>query len=65
VSEFGAAGAHGEEDEPVIKDNRRIDPLTGKVREAGVRSPGPPVRSRAVTRRRIPPIPSTRHSRSR
>lgn len=33
MSEFGADGAQGEEPEPIIRDKRRIDPLTGKVRD--------------------------------
>jgi len=33
VTGFGAEGAHGDEPEPVIRDNRRIDPVTGKVRD--------------------------------
>lgn len=32
---FGAEGAHNEESEPVIRDNRRIDPQTGEVRDPG------------------------------
>ena len=33
MSGFGAEGAHSDEPEPVIRDNRRIDPITGKLRE--------------------------------
>ncbi len=33
MTESGAEGAHGEE--PVIRDKRRIDPRTGKLREGG------------------------------
>ena len=32
---YGAEGAQGEEAEPIIRDKRRIDPATGKLREPG------------------------------
>ena len=32
---YGAEGAQGQEPEPIIKDNRKVDPLTGKVRDSG------------------------------
>lgn len=32
---YGADGAHAEEPDPVIRDNRRVDPQTGQVREPG------------------------------
>jgi molecular chaperone GrpE len=35
VSGYGAEGARGEEPEPIIKDNRKVDPITGKVRDSG------------------------------
>jgi molecular chaperone GrpE len=35
VSGFGAGGARGDEPEPVIRDNRRIDPETGQIRQPG------------------------------
>jgi molecular chaperone GrpE len=35
VSGYGADGARAEEPEPIIKDNRKVDPLTGKVRDSG------------------------------
>ncbi len=53
---FGASGARDEESEPVIRDNRRIDPVTGEVRgtagsgaaaEAGV--PAEPVAAQAAS----------------
>ena len=39
MSGYGAEGAHGPEPEPVIRDNRRIDPLTGKIRDTASGSP--------------------------
>jgi molecular chaperone GrpE len=36
VSGYGAEGAHGEESEPIINDKRRVDPVTGEVREPRV-----------------------------
>jgi molecular chaperone GrpE len=42
VTGYGAEGAQDEEAEPIIRDKRRIDPATGKVREpGGVGSPFP------------------------
>jgi len=35
VSGYGADGARGEEPEPIIKDSRKVDPITGKVRGTG------------------------------
>ena len=35
MSGFGAQGARGDEPEPVIRDNRRIDPQTGEIRQPG------------------------------
>jgi molecular chaperone GrpE len=35
VSGYGADGARGEEPEPIIKDSRKVDPITGKVRDSG------------------------------
>jgi molecular chaperone GrpE len=35
VTGYGAEGAQGEEAEPIIRDKRRIDPATGKLREPG------------------------------
>ncbi|MEP6562124.1 MAG: nucleotide exchange factor GrpE [Nakamurella sp.] len=35
MSGYGAEGAQGEEPEPIIRDKRRIDPATGKLREPG------------------------------
>lgn len=32
---FGAEGAHPDEPDPVIRDKRRIDPVTGKIRDSG------------------------------
>jgi len=40
VTGYGAEGAQGEEAEPIIRDKRRIDPATGKLREPG--GPGSP-----------------------
>lgn len=39
MSGYGADGAHADEPEPVIRDKRRIDPLTGKLRDKGAGSP--------------------------
>jgi len=39
VSGYGAEGAHSDEPEPVIRDKRRIDPLTGKLRDPQAGSP--------------------------
>jgi molecular chaperone GrpE len=36
VSGYGAEGAQGEESEPIISDKRRVDPVTGEVREPRV-----------------------------
>jgi len=42
VSGYGAEGAQGQEPEPIIKDNRKVDPLTGKVRDSGPFGGGSP-----------------------
>ena len=39
MSGYSAEGAHSDEPEPVIRDKRRIDPLTGKLREPPADSP--------------------------
>jgi molecular chaperone GrpE len=41
VTGYGAEGAQGEEAEPIIRDKRRIDPTTGKLREPGGASGNP------------------------
>jgi len=40
VTGYGADGAHSDEPDPVIRDNRRIDPQTGQVREPGAGASG-------------------------
>jgi len=42
VSGYGAEGAQGEEPEPIIKDKRKIDPITGELREPRGGLPGNP-----------------------
>ena len=51
-------GAHAEEPEPIIKDNRRIDPLTGKVRDPSAGRSAGRARSRAGTPRPTRAIPN-------